>query len=86
MSSLKAWCMFDNHTFARVDLTTRDEIVERVKYLRSLNMGMTLFVREGGVEFGSPFELHERDASDSAITDWADRVLSEVAFRKLMDA
>ena len=91
---LKAWCMFDNHTFARVDLTTRDEIVERIKYLSELNKGMTLFVKDGDATLGSngspfdksPFELYGQDASDSAIVDWADRVLSEVAFRKLMDA
>lgn len=90
---LKAWCMFDNHTFASVPLVSKQEIVARVQRLRDLRAGMSLFVRDGDRELGqhvlfgtSPFELHGDDLTDEEIAVWADKVLEEVAFRKLMDA
>lgn len=85
--------MFDNHTFAAVPLVSKQEIITNVKSLRDLRAGMSLFVKDGEHELGlhklfqtSPFELHGDDLTDEEIEMWVDKILDEVAFRKLMDA
>lgn len=90
---LTAWCMFDNHAFARVELSSKKDIIQRVKTLQAKMKGASLFVSDGAVELGqrgmfepSPFELMDVDtASDLEIEEWVQNVLKEVAFQKLMD-
>lgn len=85
---MQAWFMFDNHTFARVDLSVgRRQVIDRVTELFRKDASGSLFLKDS---YGSTIEaltMHFRPTTVyEEIAAWADRALQEVSFTKLMNA
>lgn len=84
---MTAWCMFDNHTFARIELGGRETISARVRSLFDRRMGASLFVRDASDASLDNLTFHQRkDTSDADIEAWIDRLMIEVNFERLMNA
>ena len=83
-----AYCMFDNHTFASIDLTThRYSIIARVVELIERKRGASFFVHD---EFDARLDCLTRMRGDkmkpAEIEEWVDAVLREKDFWRLMAA
>ncbi len=90
---LHVWFMYDNHTFAKVQLAARDRMIERVVELFEEDGCGSLYVRDdmdatirsltldgrclNNGKYGVPFR---------EIAAWVEKVTDEQAFHKLMCA
>lgn len=85
---MKAYCMFDNHTFAGINLDgNKYSVVARVAELIGRNKGASFFVRD---EFEATLNNLTRMRGDkmspTEVSEWVDAVFEELSFRKLMVA
>lgn len=82
---MKAWCMFDNHTFAQVEITTRAGVHLRVEELIMLKRGASFFVRD---EFDATLNALDWHSHDNlhGLEDWVNRLFVEDEFHRLMVA
>lgn len=92
---MQAWFMFDNHTFARIEMTDRETMIKRAIALFARDGCGSAFVRDGAAELGcrgpfadNPFTLHGRKMGaiwgvpTIEIEAWVDLILDELAFAK----
>ena len=83
---LKIYCMFDNHTFASVDMGgKRDDMLRQIGRLMCKNGGASFFVRDRYDATISALDWHSHD-DPAGSGDWIDRVLTEESFQKIMAA
>lgn len=82
---LKVWCMFDNHTFAPVTFSDRPSLIKAAGKLIALKRGASFFVRDEYDATINSLHWHSRD-TEVGMFKWADAVMVEHSFRKLMVA
>ncbi len=88
---MKAWFMFDRHTFRPIDLSDRAGIIEQVIEAFAEDGCGSLFVRDDDDTEIKALCLEGRRLGNGQwgvprqdISDWADAVLAEKSFRLLM--
>lgn len=93
MTEISIWFMFDNHTFARVKSRDRNELVDEATNLFNEDGCGSLFVRDAWDAILKGLDLHGRPLGDghygvlkADVEQWADKVLAEISFHKLMVA
>lgn len=82
---LKIWCMFDNHTFASVDASSREAIEKRVRELILKRRGASFFVRDEFDANMRDLNWHSYDTL-KGFDAWLARFEVEQSFRKMMGA
>jgi hypothetical protein len=89
--SLKVWFMYDNHTFARVEEITREELIARGKSLFDEDGCGSMFVRDAAEAQIDSLTLHGHmlrprkwGVTKAELAKWADAVVAERSFRTLM--
>ncbi len=84
---LKVWFMFDNHTFARIEPLDRESLVKQATELFAEDRYGMLAVRDRDAPLGSLY-LHGngKPADPTELGKWADAVVREIEFARLMVA
>lgn len=89
---IKAWFMFDNHTFADIPLTTPSEVIDRVIALfQEDGCGSVGLHINGGTSdkhwlHGHMLPHGRYGVKPSEIAEWVEKVFEEVSFQSMMSA
>ena len=85
---MKIWFMFSNHTFARLEPSSSKALITVARNLFKRDTYGSLFVRD---EFDTTIRYLDLDGHGDkkgvSVVDleaWADKVMAEVSFRKIM--